>query len=94
MDRLCVGIKYCGGCREQYDRKGAVQNLQEALACENIEFVQVEKDRLYDVLLVINGCQSRCADLTNYNACRIIATDSFDGCTQAQNELKEMINKE
>ena len=91
---MLIGVKFCGGCREQYDRKQACKNIKEALACEQVEFAEAEKDRSYDALLVISGCPVKCADLVGYETEKIITVDGFDKCQQAQNELIVMINKE
>ena len=94
MDRLLIGIKFCGGCREQYDRKGASRSIKDALSYEQIDFVEAEKGGSYDTLLVICGCPVKCADLSGYNAGKIIAVDGLNRCQQAQKELIDLIKEE
>lgn len=57
-------IKYCGGCRPEYDRVGAVAGLQRRLG-ERVQWVYGECDD--DALvLVVTGCKTACADITGF----------------------------
>lgn len=58
-DPLKVAVKYCGGCRAQYDRVEAVNTIKDRLGPEVAFFSAEEKD--VQLLLVVNGCASACA---------------------------------
>lgn len=62
MSPPVVGIKFCGGCKEQYDRIKAWTQLKEN--CPEAEFVPVSKGTVYELILVISGCYSQCPNLT------------------------------
>ena len=74
-----VGVKYCGGCREQYDRKAAFEELQAGIEGSEAEFVPARDGGDYDELLVICGCPSKCADISKYKAQEIVMVDSKEG---------------
>ena len=56
-----VGIKYCGGCNPAYDRSEIVNRLKSEFAGQ-LTFEAVDIDQTYDVILVVAGCRSCCAD--------------------------------
>ena len=56
-----MGLKYCGGCRERYDRVGAVARIRERLG-KKIEFLLPDAGNL-DLILVVTGCATACADV-------------------------------
>jgi len=55
-----IGIKYCGGCNPRYDRVAAVAAAKEKLGAR-YEFAWAEAGPLYDHVLVVCGCQVKCA---------------------------------
>lgn len=54
-----IGIKYCGGCNPQYNRSEWVKALMEEFS--DVTFETASKDKYYDVVLIVNGCNSACA---------------------------------
>ena len=66
MDPAQIGVKYCGGCRELYDRKSEFEKTRAELSDSQIEFVPAKDGGKYDALLVICGCKARCADISKY----------------------------
>lgn len=56
-----IGLKYCGGCKPQYDRVQTVASLQKRLA-EKIELVSYE-DPKTEGTMVVAGCPTVCVDL-------------------------------
>ena len=74
-----IGVKYCGGCRAQYDRKAGFEMFRESLSDGAAEFVQAEGGGRYDALLVLCGCPSRCAGISDYHAEEIVFVDSKEG---------------
>ncbi|HKK95380.1 MAG TPA: hypothetical protein VJ916_03520 [Anaerovoracaceae bacterium] len=57
-----VGIKYCGGCNPSYDRVKMLNQIKENFS---FEFHYAKPRIKYDVLIIINGCTSICADYQN-----------------------------
>ncbi len=60
---MVCGIKYCGGCNSRYSRTKFLENVQKA--CGHTDFRYVQPGIVYDHLLVICGCLSRCADISS-----------------------------
>lgn len=56
-----VGLKYCGGCHLRYDRLGMLSEIQAQCPQDTI-FEPVIEGKIYDYILVVNGCQAQCAD--------------------------------
>ncbi len=57
-----VGIKYCGGCNPSYDRVKMLNQIKENFS---FEFHYAKPGIKYDVLIIINGCKSNCANYEN-----------------------------
>lgn len=57
---LKIGIKYCGGCNSRYDRVKAVETIKCRYA--NFNFQTALPNSIYDIVLVICGCHTVCAD--------------------------------
>jgi len=79
MNRPIVGVKFCGGCKEQYDRIKAWNELKES--CPEVSFVPVSKGTIYDLVLVISGCFSQCPNVTGLEGrngfLRVCAEEQF-----------------
>ena len=60
---MICGVKYCGGCNPRYNRTQFFNKIKKA--CPEVEFQYVQTDVVYDHLLVIQGCTSKCADLSS-----------------------------
>ncbi len=86
-----AGIKYCGGCNPKYDRAGMVRRLT-ATGDKTYTVETAREGKDYDVLVVICGCSSRCADysrLKHKGAVIIIARE--DDFSAAYEELIKKI---
>jgi hypothetical protein len=59
---LRIGLKYCGGCKPDYDRVALVQTIEERLRGAAV-FVRSDNS---DLVLVVHGCPTACADLSAY----------------------------
>ena len=82
-----VGIKYCGGCREKYDRKAAAESIKSAFSDTQAVFNNAEFGGSYDALLVMYGCGVKCADISGYQAGKIVTVDSIEGVDKAEQDL-------
>lgn len=58
-----IGVKYCGGCNPRYNRKNFVELLKETTGQK---FEAADRSKEYDMLLVLCGCSSSCADISRY----------------------------
>jgi hypothetical protein len=67
--KLRVRVKYCGGCNPNYDRIALAQKIKDTLP-DNIEIVSSNADD-YDLVVVIQGCETACADLSAFQGCPI-----------------------
>lgn len=59
MDRVRIGIKYCGGCNPYYDRVGVVEEIKERLG-ERFLFLRHDEKDLAG-LIAVSGCSRACA---------------------------------
>jgi len=94
MEEVCIGVKYCGGCRAQYDRKDAVAKISEGVQGAP-RFVPAKPGVSYDALLVVCGCHTCCADISGFRADgKIVKVDSESGWLSAREELNEILFRE
>jgi hypothetical protein len=68
---LTVGLKYCGGCKPDYDRVALVETLQRRLG-DRVNWVRAD-DPAAELILAVHGCLTACADLEPYRAKPIVA---------------------
>ena len=59
---MICGVKYCGGCNSRYNRTAFLERVKNT--CPDVEFQYVQPESVYHHLLVICGCQSKCADIS------------------------------
>jgi len=83
-----VGIKYCGGCRTFFDRKVEVERTVDAV--QDVSFQNAADYGSYDALLVVCGCNSLCADVSKYNAGKIIYICEEGGAVNAARILASL----
>jgi len=60
-----IGLKYCGGCRAQYNRVGVVKHMKKALE-DRVDFISPDSKEA-EYTLVISGCKTACADITEFS---------------------------
>lgn len=82
---MICGVKYCGGCNPRYNRTEFLVKLKKA--CSGIEFAYVKPGVVYDHLIVINGCLSRCADITQIQ----VSGDTYK--IADENQLDELVTQ-
>jgi len=86
---LRVGVKYCGGCNPEYDRVALVEQIKERLEGK-VSFVPPESDGV-DIILVMNGCRTACADLSGF---RGIETWRVTGNEEVEEFVREIVERE
>lgn len=93
MNRPVVGVKFCGGCKEQYDRIKAWNELK--ASCPEISFVPVSKGTIYDLILVISGCFSQCPNVTGLEGrnglLRVCTLEEFPDVVRKLHALTESL---
>lgn len=62
---LHIGIKYCGGCQEDYDRIQSAKYIQ-AACMDSAIFSPAQENTVYDLILVVCGCTVLCPDYQRY----------------------------
>ena len=82
-DRSCA-VKYCGGCNPHYDREQAVREIEARIGKK---LVRACVGETYDVLYVVCGCPSRCADISGLCADRIVMIDTANVSNQISNSI-------
>jgi len=65
-----AGLKYCGGCRAQYDRVALVDDLRKRLA-GTVEFVAADSEDAEEILIVC-GCPTACAKVESTRPARYV----------------------
>ncbi len=86
--KLKAGIKYCGGCRPEFDRIAAVKEMKEALG-EAIEMVRMD-DEEADFILVVTGCKTACVDVESLP---LKAKKYISSLSDARRVMEELANK-
>ena len=59
---VLVGVKYCGGCNERYDRMGTFRRIITQCAPETRFEAAAGRDEEFDFILILCGCQAQCPD--------------------------------
>lgn len=77
---MVFGVKYCGGCNPRYNRTAFYDAVKKG--CPEVKFEYVQPEVVYDHLLVICGCPSRCADISKIQ----VAGDTFKISEESQLE--------
>ncbi|MFA9422568.1 MAG: hypothetical protein ACERLG_03260 [Sedimentibacter sp.] len=85
-----IGIKYCGGCNPKYNRTNLLKCLKDEY--NDASFETAKDDVYYDVVIVLCGCSSACANHEKLIGRRkIIITDEND-CIKAKQIISELNN--
>lgn len=63
-----IGIRFCGGCNCYFDREALYRQLTKRLSdcCDFFRYSE-DSDETWDLILLINGCQSECLLTTSYD---------------------------
>ena len=64
MDKKKVAVRTCAGCFCKFDRRQVIKTLSDAFAdtCEFSFSYRMDEDCDFDLVLLINGCDSECAE--------------------------------
>lgn len=89
---LRVGLKYCGGCNPDYDRVSVAETIRARLD-SRVEFVPAGSSEDIDIVLVLAGCESACADLSAFAECETIIIRSVKDADRKVGALLRRISK-
>ena len=84
-----IGLKYCGGCRAEYNRVKLVQEIAARLG-ERVLFVSHE-ERDVDGYLIVAGCATACVDRAPFADKRIWTITAPRDAEQFIAEIKERV---
>ena len=87
---MLIGVKYCGGCKENFERSDAFNILKDRFD-KQVSFKFVEDGGKYDAILVLSGCDTRCASLDDYEYNRLISIWNYDKVENAAKEIEDLI---
>ncbi|MBU3914358.1 hypothetical protein KKA14_02400 [bacterium] len=62
--RIRIGIKYCGGCKPNYDRVASVESLEKSLS-DKIQLVSYQEPDV-DTIFVVTGCDTACVNMDQF----------------------------
>lgn len=91
MSKVCIGVKYCGGCNPRYDRAAFLEKVKQL--CPEASFFPVWENRNFDAYIVINGCPSACADIKGLFGKSILAFANDYEPEKVAAKLKVIIEK-
>ncbi len=74
---LKIGLKYCGGCKPDYDRVALAEEIRARLGPSAV-FVRPDSEAV-DLILAVQGCPTACADLTPFGHLPVWPITSPDG---------------
>jgi hypothetical protein len=87
-----VGLKYCGGCRPDYDRTAAVKEIVDELG-EEFEVTGAE-DEEADLIVVVTGCKTACPDITILPDKPLRFISGIEDAQRFKEDMKKLLNKE
>lgn len=54
-----VGVKYCGGCKSQFNRRSLVEKVKRRIGQQSVQFTGFDESEL-DLLFLVSGCPTGC----------------------------------
>ena len=90
-DRRQIGVRYCGGCNPRYDRVALVKRIGGFFP--EAEFVTAQAGVKYPAVLVVCGCPSRCANVSDLAvpAGRLIYLSGWEELLPVKEKLAEAL---
>lgn len=70
-----VGITFCGGCNQSYDRVALAGNIRDAVSGRRD--LVYSSNGPFDAVIVICGCDCACADTEGFGRARILTVRRF-----------------
>ena len=90
-DKRQIGVRYCGGCNPRYDRVALVKRIGGFFP--EAEFVTAQAGVKYPAVLVVCGCPSRCANVSDLAvpAGRLIYLSGWEELLPVKEKLAEAL---
>jgi len=87
-----VGLKYCGGCRPDYDRTAAMKDIIEELG-EGFEVTGAD-DEESELIAVVTGCRTACVDPGALPEKPLRFISSLEDMQRFKEDMKKRLNEE
>ncbi|HOI08329.1 MAG TPA: hypothetical protein PK213_14475 [Deltaproteobacteria bacterium] len=87
-----AGLKYCGGCRPDYDRTAAVKDIVKELG-EGFELTGAD-DEESDLIIVVTGCKTACVDTSKLPDKPVRFISSLEDAQRFKEDMKNFLSKE
>lgn len=86
-----IGVRYCGGCNPRFDRVTVVKKLESLLT--DYTFVSAQPGIPYPAVLVVCGCSSRCANISDLAvpAGKLVYLTGWDALLPAKKQLETLV---
>lgn len=91
MSKVCIGVKYCGGCNPRYDRAAFLEKVKQL--CPEASFFPAWGNRNFDAYIVINGCPSACAEIKGMKTEKEKIIIECPDIKRAIGAVKKVVNK-
>lgn len=88
---LAVGLKYCGGCRAEYDRVDLVEWIKKQLG-NRVRFVRHDSPEA-QIILAVHGCTTACADLASVGGRLVWSVTSPKEAALIVHHVQKMISQ-
>lgn len=90
MDRIEIGVRYCGGCNPRYDRVALVKRLESLLP--DLVLAPARPGARYPAVVVACGCPSRCANVSDLAlpAGKLVYLSGWDDLLPAKERLEAL----
>lgn len=82
-----IGLKFCGGCNPRYDRVEVANTIKRKYTEANI----TETGHGQKINIVICGCTSACADISNLSG-EILIIKKAEDLTEIMKSLDELLD--
>jgi 4-hydroxybutyrate CoA-transferase len=82
-----IRIKYCGGCNPGYDRSFLVERIKTRMG-DAVKWVSSEP---YDLVIAVQGCETACADLAEFEGNDVLPVNSFDDAEAFPDRIEHSI---
>jgi hypothetical protein len=80
-------LKYCGGCRAQYNRLKTVEEIKKRVG-DALTFVSPD-DEDVDMILVVTGCKTACVDISPFDDYCVRFVKNKEDAEQFISEVKK-----
>ncbi len=91
---MIIGVKFCGGCNEGYDRGTAFETLKDHFG-NRVKFEYANEESKYGALLLMSGCTNRCASIDQYSyGGNLVSIWKADKVNEAIEEIETYLKKE